>query len=261
MATPELLQHQNTKFFVREPPIEDEDLESNEVHDFAFRMLVVEPLCADAPEGEGIDGVVQPGTCAVAPDGTVFYKWRDSRGWGLLRVPIQDIEITPPAWVGALLAVASESAGFRVEILPQDCYALRGKNLKEPCEDITVPYQDVPLSRALKGDVEDEDKPAFDSDSKFGCKLSVCFRFHGSTYNDSNFVKTPQYNAWFARDATKTPILRGKLASVTAQAVWSDMETRPLIHNGQAVSFDRLVLRELRLKSRATFQAEIGVLV
>ncbi|KAI0777472.1 hypothetical protein BD413DRAFT_179853 [Trametes elegans] len=195
-----------------------------------------------------------PGLLAVL-HGTLYVKQADGDWLRFDQLPERDRQ--PSA------AAMQESSGSSreptdaggtpppIQVIHQCDYS-RTPRIRQAAIALVIAYDDLRLRDALDGTGAPQrpDAPAFAQDDPVGSKLSIFVDFPHFT--------NKQHTVRF-KDGQQ-PISRARLANLIARMLFAYMECHTVLHAGEAISFDRLVLRSVRLASKATLQPEIGVL-
>ncbi|KAI0643976.1 hypothetical protein C8Q79DRAFT_1011795 [Trametes meyenii] len=202
------------------------------------------------------------GTYAVPHDGGGVYCKLEIGEWVLVSKNVFSLsrvgDQPPDVYAQQTGDIAPLVGQEHNQTLSQDDYANEpGHRLPE--QKFSIFYDDVPLVRALGGDTTGLDDPAFAENALIGDKLSICTGLRlASPHN--GFV-SKQHNAWINKKTNRTAVSRGKLAGWVAKDIHAIVTANhPITHNAEVVTFDRLVLKELQLKSKSTFQPVIGIL-
>ncbi|KAM5536376.1 hypothetical protein V8D89_009974 [Ganoderma adspersum] len=143
----------------------------------------------------------------------------------------------------------------RIQILEQVEY----RHGPQPIHDRLVNFL-VDMSSAARGAVPDADRPAYEYDLVEKEKVAIRFGF---THINSCSYRTKQRT--IARSREKTGITRGRLAMLVAQEVKELVDalarnnTSLKAADGRALTFEELVLVDVRRRSTASVQPTIGV--
>ncbi|KAI0828477.1 hypothetical protein BC628DRAFT_68074 [Trametes gibbosa] len=163
---------------------------------------------------------------------------KEAQGWRL-HLEAQTVEEggSPPSVTYEILSQTPYTNGQRLHtVLPTINY--HGIRLIDILEDKTI--------------VRDVDAPAYGEEVK-SPKLSLRFQLR-----DSGIEYAHQFNVRFKKE--RNIIKRGDLAQHIAKEMHIHMGHTPLLHQGNLVTFDRLVLVHVAIPCKGSIQPEIGVL-
>ncbi|KAL1943118.1 hypothetical protein VTO73DRAFT_4789 [Trametes versicolor] len=139
------------------------------------------------------------------------------------------------------------------ETLPQHDYRNHPR-AQAPEIELVIPYHCVPLSYALDGICYDPNEPIFALNTPIDEKLSICLGMEGvrPSHRPKDGFSSKQRRVRNKKNGP--PIIRAKLARRIAADVQEFLKHYPVLHKGKPVDFNRLHLKEVCLKSKATGQ-------